>query len=94
MTLLQTQLMKNMKQITLFSATGLKSLCMMSLYGVSAAAFLWLIHMVTAPMGGIVLFSSVFIAAIAGFAAAVTLYHAATKLPQWVSAVSRQKQSA
>ncbi len=67
MTLLFTQLMKNMKQLTAVASLGL--------YLIPAAGFLWLIDFVTAPMGGIVFFSAVFTVALAGFASAVVLFH-------------------
>lgn len=94
MTLMQMQLTKYMKHMTIFSKTSMKSLGMKGLYAIAAAACLWLLHIVTAPVGGIVLFSAVFTAGFAGFICAVALFHLVTKLPQWVHAFARQKQSA
>jgi hypothetical protein len=67
MTLLLTQLMKSMKQLTAVASLGL--------YLIPAAAFLWLVDTVTAPVGGIVFFSAIFTVALAGFASAVVLFH-------------------
>jgi hypothetical protein len=80
MTLLYLQLMKNMKQLATVALIGIKSLGTTGLYLGLAAAFLWLVHMVTAPIGGIVFFSAIFTVALAGFACAVVLFHMMARL--------------
>lgn len=71
--ILRIHTMKNMKQFTSLSFTVIKSL-------VLAAGFLWLIDSVTAPIGGIAIFSAIFAMGLAGFGAAVLVFHLLAKV--------------
>lgn len=80
MTLLYLQLMRNMKQLATVARIGIKSLGITGIYAGLAAAFLWVVHIVTVPIGGIVFFSAIFTVALAGFSCAVVLFHVMAKL--------------
>lgn len=80
MVLLYTQLMKSMRHLATATFIGIKGLSMLCLYLLLAAGFLWLINILTMPVGGIVFFSAIFTTALAGFACAVVLFHALNKL--------------
>ncbi|MFA6036519.1 MAG: hypothetical protein WC748_00185 [Legionellales bacterium] len=70
---LNIQMIKSMKQFAAITLTGLKAL-------VLAAACLWLVNIITAPIGGIVIFSAIFTVGLAGFGSAVLVFHLLAKL--------------
>lgn len=71
--ILQIEMMKNMKQFANIGLTVIKSLAV-------AVSFLWLVDIVTAPIGGILIFSAIFTVGLAGFGAAVLLFHLLAKV--------------
>lgn len=72
MILFYTQLMKSMKHLAAVAWIGI--------YLIPAAGFLWLVHILTAPVGGIVFFSAIFTVALVGFSTAVLVFHLIAKL--------------
>ncbi|HLF66404.1 MAG TPA: hypothetical protein VI522_02185 [Gammaproteobacteria bacterium] len=84
MTSLNIQLMKTMKQFAVLTGISARALASVGMYAVLGAITLWLIHVLTAPMGGIVMFSAIFTTALGGFACAVVLFHIGFRLMRWL----------
>lgn len=69
---LYIEMIRSMKQFAAITLMGLKTL-------VLAAGFLWLVDIITAPIGGIVIFSAIFTVGLAGFGAAILVFHLLAK---------------
>ncbi len=86
MTHLNIQLMKTMKQFAVITGISARALAITGMYAGLGAITLWIIHVLTASMGGIVLFSTIFTTALGGFACAVVLFHVVFRLMHWLRA--------
>lgn len=68
-----------MKQLAMGALVNMKYVGMIGLFLLPAAAFLWLVDLISMPIGGLALFSAIFMAAVSGFACAVVVFYLASK---------------